>query len=270
MNYLGGKKRLSKHIVPIIETAMEINNITNYAELFVGGNNIITDLTIKGITIQLNDYNSDLMHLWGSIKNGWLPTDEWKSTSSNDYYTIGENIYNEIKKGNSNFTQQFNTFFMFQCSFGGMYKKGFARNKRKDDLYTSGIKRTVAKQQKMQQYDCKLTSLSYCDVVIDKKTLLYLDPPYKNTVEYKNANNFNHEQFWDYCREMVEKGHIVLISELKAPKDFINILEIDYKRGLKDKENKNIISKEKVFAHKSQLDLLFQQQQLLLNIKDGE
>ena len=31
---------------------------------------------------------------------------------------------------------------------------------------------------------------------------------------------FNHSEFWQWCRNMASKGHIVFVSEYKAPDDF--------------------------------------------------
>lgn len=37
MNYMGSKSKIAKHIVPIIQSYVDKNNIDTYIEPFVGG-----------------------------------------------------------------------------------------------------------------------------------------------------------------------------------------------------------------------------------------
>ncbi|HUH58249.1 MAG TPA: hypothetical protein VL020_07065, partial [Pseudomonadales bacterium] len=46
------------------------------------------------------------------------------------------------------------------------------------------------------------------------------DPPYANTAGYKTGD-FNHEEFFSWCRVQAAKGNIVFVSEYNAPADFI-------------------------------------------------
>lgn len=41
MVYMGSKSKYAKHIVPILQKAIDENNVTRYIECFVGGANII-------------------------------------------------------------------------------------------------------------------------------------------------------------------------------------------------------------------------------------
>ena len=41
--------------------------------------------------------------------------------------------------------------------------------------------------------------------------VIYCDPPYKGTKQYKTSKGFNHEEFWDWCREK-SKENIVLMG----------------------------------------------------------
>lgn len=45
------------------------------------------------------------------------------------------------------------------------------------------------------------------------------DPPYQGTTGYKTGA-FNHEEFFQWCRDMKAKGNIVFVSEYNAPDDF--------------------------------------------------
>ena len=58
---------------------------------------------------------------------------------------------------------------------------------------------------------------------IPPNSLIYCDPPYQGTTNYKNA--FNHEEFWEWCRNKTKEGHTVFISEYNAPRDFMCLWE---------------------------------------------
>ena len=45
------------------------------------------------------------------------------------------------------------------------------------------------------------------------------DPPYQGTTGYKTGS-FDHEQFFQWCRDMRVKGNVVFVSEYSAPDDF--------------------------------------------------
>ena len=51
-----------------------------------------------------------------------------------------------------------------------------------------------------------------------KKSLLYIDPPYKGTTKYKDK--FDYEKFYEWCRDRHKEGHIIFVSEYEMPDDF--------------------------------------------------
>ena len=48
--------------------------------------------------------------------------------------------------------------------------------------------------------------------------IIYLDPPYKDTVSYLSGG-FNHNEFYDWCIEKAKQGYKVFISEYDMPRD---------------------------------------------------
>jgi hypothetical protein len=85
--------------------------------------------------------------------------------------------------------------------------------------------------QRLQQLEeATFQSGDYQDVIIPDGAVIYCDPPYKGTAEYKEGG-FNHEEFWDWCRNK-SKTHKVYVSEYTAPDDFESILEFEQKSTL--------------------------------------
>jgi len=73
------------------------------------------------------------------------------------------------------------------------------------------------------------SSLDYKEVKISKNDVIYCDPPYEKTAEYKESVNY--KEFWNWCREK-SKTNNVYISEYNAPKDFRKILSFEQKSSL--------------------------------------
>jgi site-specific DNA-adenine methylase len=70
----------------------------------------------------------------------------------------------------------------------------------------------------------------YKNIIIPDNAVIYCDPPYKGTAEYKEGG-FDHDKFWDWVREK-SKIHKVYISEYTAPDDFVKVLEFSQKSNL--------------------------------------
>ncbi len=64
---------------------------------------------------------------------------------------------------------------------------------------------------------------------LHRRTLIYCDPPYRDTTKYSGTKHFNYEKFYNWCRTMANAGHIVLISEYDMPEGFECIWEKEIK-----------------------------------------
>ena len=68
--------------------------------------------------------------------------------------------------------------------------------------------------------------------------MIYCDPPYQGTTKYA-TKGFDHEDFWQWCREMKAQGHTIFISEYNAPDDFKCVWEKEVINGFGGKANSN-------------------------------
>ena len=73
-------------------------------------------------------------------------------------------------------------------------------------------------------------SLGYKTTEIPKNSIVYCDPPYKDTTKY--LTDFDHEFFYSYVRKLKNEGHQVFVSEYEMPTDFICIWEKEVKSSL--------------------------------------
>ena len=73
--------------------------------------------------------------------------------------------------------------------------------------------------ERLQSLEIKMFSGDYQDVKILPDSVVYCDPPYYGTAEYKDGG-FDHRRFWDWVRT---RDFPVYVSEYAAPEDFISV-----------------------------------------------
>lgn len=218
MKYMGSKNRIAKHIVPIINELLDGKDY--YIEPFVGGANMI-DKIRKDVTLIGSDYNEYLISMWKGLQNGFIPK---------DYYD--KETYLHIKD-NKDVDKCLTGYVGFNCSYSGKWFGGFAGKV----TTKTGVVRDYqdeAKRNAMAQIsdltDIEFRHSSFVDLVIPDNSLVYCDPPYKNTTGYQDG--IDHDVFYDWCRDLRKRGCEVLVSEYDMPDDFQCIWELEVKSSL--------------------------------------
>lgn len=238
MVYMGSKNRLSKELKVIIESyILKQGKDCLYIEPFVGGANLIDKIEHNNkIGYDINKY---LIALLNYVKYNDI---EYKEMSKEEFYNDWKYPFKNgtINKedweiGYVGFTKSFNSLF-----FSGYGEKSF--NKKNNKIRKNGLNyhKNLIKQSKSELFKiCNFNHSNYLDLKIPDGSVIYCDPPYKNTSKYNN-NNFNHEEFWNWCIKNSEKN-IILISEKEAPDCFISIFEKEITHSVS--KNKKIIEK---------------------------
>ena len=242
MRYASGKTRISEQIMNAILTHTFESNLT-LVSLFCGALSVETKLAPHFDSIICNDLQPYLIELYKSMQSGWLPPD---SVSLDDYYYVKEH-----KDENKALT----AFVGFGCSFGGKWFAGYGRHGTKDK---HAKERSVCEESKRALIrdigilkDAVFTCLDYRSVPLPDNSVIYADPPYKNKMAaYGIKEKFDTNEFWNYIRK-ISKEHIVFISELEAPSDFVPIWEKQIKRQINNlADGGQFNSTEKLFIHK--------------------
>ena len=91
----------------------------------------------------------------------------------------------------------------------------------------------------------RLSDLDYQDVEIPKDAVIYCDPPYAGTAEYKEGG-FDNRAFWEWANK-ISKTHKVYVSEYNAPAGWDYILSIPKRSTLAKSANQK---NEKLFIWK--------------------
>ena len=235
MKYMGSKNRFAKELLPII--LKDRTHEQWYIEPMVGGANIIDKVDGNRLGSDFNEY---LTEMWLALTSGWTPK---------EHYTKDE--YIDIKNNKENYPKYLVGYVGINCSYSGKWFGGYAgitQTKGGVRDYQIEAFKNVTKQLKNLR-DVVFQYSDYKNLRIPKNSVIYCDPPYEGTTKYKD--DFNHTEFWEWCRTKAKEGHKVFVSEYNAPSDFKCVWEKQAKSSLSanGKIGGNKISTEKLFVY---------------------
>jgi DNA adenine methylase len=208
MKYMGSKARFAKEMLPII--LRDRKPYQTYVEPFMGGCNMLCEVSGSRIGNDLNPY---LVAMWRELTSGELqPIEVMRSD-----YTYLRNKKDSSKPalvGWVGFVGSYSGSF-----FGGGYAGRVTTKSGKIRNYQDEAIRNIMKQIPKLS-GVVFTCQPYWAVTIPPNSIIYCDPPYAGTTDYKNGVAFDHVVFWDWVRKMTFEGHTVFVSEYAAPDDF--------------------------------------------------
>lgn len=235
---MGSKNRIAKHILPIMLKHRKEGQW--WVEPFIGGANMIDKVNGNRLG---SDYNEFVISALASIRDNitQLPRDNSEFTESD---------YRKLRVSQD---YEFYGYAGFAFSYSGKWLGGWCRDgKGLRDYVSESYKNAVKQSPKLQSVD--FVNCSYDELDVPDDSLIYCDPPYANTTKYKS--DFNHDDFWEWCREKVGEGHTLFVSEYNAPDDFVPVWQKEIVSSLtKDTGSKKGV--EKLFVHKSFYDSHF-------------
>ena len=230
MRYQGGKEKISKQIAEVLSSGKDSSG--TFVSLFCGSCCIESKLDCYD-NIICNDIHPYLISLLKGVQNGYtfpntITEEEWK-------YVRDHKEEDPVMTG----------FVGFGCSFGGRFFQGYTKDNTGKRNYCNECKRSLEKlSPKIQGFE--FLCMDYREVPLPDGCVVYCDPPYDGTKEYAGIK-FDSNAFWDYMRE-ISQNHLVFISELNAPDDFIPIWEKKVTRTLDVNKNNMFKSTEKIFV----------------------
>ncbi len=236
MKYMGSKARIAKYILPIILKDRKEGQW--YVEPFVGGANIIDKVVGSRIGADSNHY---LMAFLKSLQCGFEPPKN-----------IDLQLYSHIRDNKNIYKDEVVGCVGLCFTYSAKWFGGFIGNSK--DVACVGRDRLgesyrAIEKARLQVSGIDLFSCSYNELYIPDESIIYCDPPYANTTKYKD--DFDHTVFWQWCRDMSDKGHQVFISEYNAPDDFECLWQKEIQSGLNTNTTKKGI--EKLFKYNPNL-----------------
>lgn len=230
MKYIGSKRRIAKYIIPIMLKHMQEKSC--WVEPFVGGANLI-DKVPRGIEKIGGDKNKYLIALFKAIQKNWEPP---RCVSRDRYY--------DVMKNKDKHPPELVGFVGFNCSFGGHFFQGYAKDSRGCNYADRGY-RNLKKQSQFID-DVEFVCSDYRDLHIPKNSLIYCDAPYRVKRRYYRAK-FDHDEYFEWCREKKREGHVVFVSEYDAPPDFTLVFEREQTTWVNKNKDKTFKAVERLF-----------------------
>lgn len=208
MRYQGSKARIADQLWEVMKPYYKEGQ--TWVEPFIGGANMTKAVPPETPKV-CGDSNKYITALHNAALRGWKPP------------MIGAIRYADIKKSPDLFKDEVVGFAGCLLSFRGTWFGGFVRGKRKGNKLHNYVEQAYRDYKKhvthmTRHKDITIYAAPYNLIEFPPNSLIYCDPPYQGTTGYKD--NFDHEQFFCWCRHMASLGHTVFVSEYNAPSDF--------------------------------------------------
>lgn len=236
MIYMGSKNRLSKHLIPIIQSYITSDTVA-YIEPFVGGGNVIDKIKCdRRIGYDADKY---VVATLSALRDGWIPP-----------YEVSKEEYVDIKNNKDNYDDCLVGYIGYELSFGAKWFGGYVKRdnlKHRGDIYS--YKSCMKQAPNLTGVEFIHRRFQDLDIDSIKGCVIYCDPPYKGTTKYK-TEDFPYNEYYEWVREL-SKDNIVLCSEYNMSDDFEciwkknTIAGFDSNRKANDSKN---IRTEKLFV----------------------
>lgn len=241
MVYVGGKQKITKYIVPIIQGYIDKSGYKTYVEPFVGGANVICKIKAEErIGFDTNKY---LIAFLKAIAEGELSVFHLPSLSEKQYIDVRD----FPERYRESFVGYAGSMYGYCGKFFGSYVQNQVggRNLKAERL------RNLISQCYPHGYDRKSLynalspikfGVSSYENLNAERCVIYCDPPYNKTYNYGVFGDmFESAKLWDWVRYMsTVKNNIVLVSEQEAPDDFKILWEKKVTRSLSNSQRKTI------------------------------
>ena len=200
MQYLGGKSRIANQIISVMSAEREED--MTWVEPFMGSGKVISKVHGRRIGA---DVNHEMIALFKAIRDGWEPPTE-----------VSERFYYQVRENQDKYPDHLKGFMSIGCSFGAKRWSSYAQNQDGRD-YALVAHNSLMRLKPMLK-GIELHSCDYQSLAIPEHSLIYCDPPYKNTTGY--GFSFSHEEFYQWCKDRVSEGHYLFVSEYSMPECF--------------------------------------------------
>lgn len=245
MHYQGGKTLIARRLSETILAHTPAR--TEYYEPFVGGAGMADYMGHHFKRAHYSDLHGPLILMWqaahaGLIMHGdathFFPADIDRA----DY------DYHKSKQPHSPAT----ALIGFGSGFGGKYYGSYVYADVRDGrTYHHVALRSITKKLKgaLAQEATTFNHAAYETIDPASGAVIYCDPPYAGTTGY-STGAFNHDAFWEWCRQQARRGCHVYVSEYTAPDDFTCIFERE-KRVTMNHANNTRHAVERLYTYKT-------------------
>lgn len=233
MRYMGGKSKIAKAVVELMLNKHP--ETTRVWDAFCGGLSVAKAFAQAGKQVLASDENLALITTYKAAAAGWDPP------------IVAEGLYRAARALPD--TDPLKALAGFACSFGGKWFGGFARGEGR--CFADEGRRALLDDVAHVKDFARIDFLSL-PAEAEPGLLIYCDPPYAGTTGYRQGS-FDHEAFWQRCREWVAVGVPIFVSEYTAPEDFMEVWAREQFSTVSRDKSKRVM-RERLFQHVSQVN----------------
>ena len=271
--YQGSKKKVSKKIVEIIK--QNFGTDKPVYDIFGGGGAITAECLINGLEVHYNDLDETATSMFQKVvsedreylKTLLVRRDEFLKIREKENKTVDDELKLLVNSfGNDRKTYLYSRKFSdlkYNLVTEIIKKHDTFDGYKKTDTYKNAYRpfdigkvdrsqvlqqlQRLHQLQRLQQLECvEATNLDYTEFSGVENAILYLDPPYENTVlKGYSVNEFNSQSFYDWAYGMSKKN-IVLISSYEISDErfecvyeFKNVRST-FSRGIRGKQTEKL------------------------------
>lgn len=261
MPYMGGKRKLATRLLNVIYD--KVGDFDNLYDLFGGGGAMSVAGLLAGHKVIYNEYNIGIYNLMKYIIEGGELPDKWISREEFFKHKEGDDWYSGFIKcvwsfGNSQKEYLFGKDiedFKRLAHLIVINKDENARQelskkleveippmKNRHQFRNFIMVKLKSREGELQQLErlqrLEIYNKSYEEIKIKRNSVIYCDPPYKDTAKYQKT--IDYDKFYKWC---LENKHPVFISGYEMPKEFIEVAKFKHNTSLGQKSNKETIEK---------------------------
>lgn len=240
--YKGSKKRISKKIVEIIK--QNFGTDKPIYDIFGGGGAITAECLINGLDVHYNDLDETATSMFQKVvsedrdylKTLIISRDEFFKIRDKENKTIDDELkllVNSFRNGRKTYlySKEFSDL-KYNLAVEIIKKHDTFSGYKKTETYKKAYRPydvgTVARAQVLEQFqriqplerlqklninNLKITNHDYTHFSYLSDAIIYLDPPYENTIlEGYSINEFDSQVFYEWAYKMSKKNIVIISS----------------------------------------------------------
>ena len=207
MKYQGNKNRIADEILPIIMKDREEGQW--YVEPFCGSCSVMQRVDGNRIASDKNKY---LIAMWDALTKG----KEMPNYITKDFY---DDVRDCFHGKNDRYTDDIIGWVGYMGSFNGRFFDGgysghnvVGKNGKTRDYIAENIANTMKQPEYLK--GVVFVSGNYDEIEIPNNSIIYCDPPYRNTKQYQFSRDFDYDKFYEWLIEMPDNFECIWSKEV--------------------------------------------------------
>ena len=216
MRYQGGKRRSARFIAPYVARLRDDAPVTDVADLFLGSCGVEVAFDKLGTSVTLGaEVCPAIIACYRAICGGWQPP---QRLSREEYARIKETHGPDS-------TNPLTAFALAFCSFGGVWGAGRLPDDERHGENRPTCRYAAAKACKdllalrpiLQRMVLVCEDYRVAAERVPNGGVLYLDPPWRGTTQYRQAPSFSIDEFWAWAAIASRRWRVIVSESVTGP-----------------------------------------------------